>query len=256
MGGRMTSRGRIVEIFLISFALLGLLGSQAGCQRYPDSIESEFQKANKAMLESRHPDAIASYERCFEAHSSGALHHNLGLAHYLDGNLGLAVYHLESALRLQLQSVDTQEVLSIIRKVEGLQEPKLKMFQAFSKTLPEWIWMYLALGSFWGVVIFGFGGRRLLGMGTVSRDLAIGLTLVFGVALAGCFGLNEDSRVGVLVSARNAVLLIPEPDGETIVELKAGELARELRTRKGFVFVETRDRIRGWVAVNDFRLIR
>jgi hypothetical protein len=252
----MTSRSRRMGLILVPCVLLGLFGSQFGCQPNQELIETEFQRANKAMLENQHSEAIASYELCLAEHTSGSLHHNLGLAHYLDGNIGLAVYHLEAALRLQLQSIDTQEILAIIRKAEGLQEPKTRAFQAFSKNLPEWIWMYLALISFWGGILFGVGGRRLLGMGTVARDLAVGLALVFAVTLAACVGLKEDASVGVLVSSKNPVLLIPEPDGETIVELKAGEMARRLRTRNEFVFVETRDRIRGWVSVKDFRLIR
>ena len=77
------------------------------------------------------------------------MNHNLGVGHYLDGNTGMSVLYFERCLRMGFGSADSREILSLVRNSEGIALPRYTLLQRLARSMPEWIWMLLLMGSFW-----------------------------------------------------------------------------------------------------------
>lgn len=243
----------------LKFAFLWIIFGSLAFQssgKMDDQFELVFQSGNKAMLERDYALAVETYQNCLAESESANLNHNMGVSHYLNGETGLAVLFLEKASRLKLANASTQEVLSLIRRSEGISTPDYSPLHQIARSFPEWFWMGLVLIGFWGTLFFGIYLYGLVRRISVYRDLAVFLSLVFIVATIVCIGLHEDSKLGILVSHENELQLIPAEGGETFLTLKSGEMARFIKENNGFVFVESTNRVRGWVQSDSFRFIR
>ena len=241
----------------IALMILSLwVGTLTGFSKVPEDLELRFQNSNKAMIEKDYAFAVENYAACLEERESANLHHDMGVACYLNGDPGLAVLHLEKTCRMSMSAVSSQEVLSLIRRSEGLSNPQYGVIQQMARSLPEMVWMALMLVGFWGMMIFGGYIYFMVKRASVYRDLAIFSFLIFLLAITACFGLYEDSRFGVLIAKENGLKVIPTQESEPFLTLKGGETAKLIRENNGFVFVETSSRARGWVAAEQFRLIR
>ena len=226
---------------------------------YPDAMEElelQFQNSNKAMIEKDYAFAVENYAACLEAHESANLHHNMGIACYLNGDTGLAILHLEKTCRMSMSAIETQEVLSLIRRSEGLSAPNYGVIQQVARSVPEIVWVVVMLLGFWGMLIFGVYLYLMVKRASVYRDLAILSSLIFLLAVTACVGLQQDSRLGVLIARENGLKVIPTRESEPFLTLKGGETAKLIRENNGFVFVETNSKARGWVPVEQFQLIR
>ena len=236
--------------------LLFFMGTMTVFSVVPEDLEFRFQNANKAMIEKDYASAIGNYAECLEERESANLHHNIGIANYLNGETGLAILHLEKTSRMSMSAVSSQEVLSLIRRSEGISNPRYGVIQQMARSLPEVVWMALALVGFWGMLIFGGYIYFMVKRASVYRDLAIFSFLIFLLAVTACFGLYEDNRFGVLIAKENGLKVIPTQESEAFLKLKGGETVKLIRENNGFVFVETSSRARGWISAEQFQLIR
>lgn len=233
-----------------------IFGSMHLFSRPSDEIELLFQNSNTAMIEKDYLRAIESYAECLEMRESANLHHNMGIARYLNGETGLAVLHLEKVSRMSLMKASTQEVLSLIRRSEGLSKPRYTVVQQLTRSLPEWFWLGSLVLGFWGMLFFGVYLFLLVNRISVYRDLAILSAIVFFLGITACVGLYEGSRLGVFLADENALKVIPTQKSESFMMIKGGETAKIIRENNGFVFVETTSRVRGWVTAENFKLVR
>ncbi len=216
----------------------------------------DFQQANRLMLENDVDGAIKLYLAVMSEKETAPLHHNLGVAYYLNGDPGSAVLHFERAVRMGFTSVDTREILSLLRKSEGIAPPRYTLFQRMARTLPEGVWMMLMVSTFWGAVLLGLYVYLLVKRQSLYRDFALGCVFIFFISLIACIGLEQDSHHGVLIGEENGLKVVPTTESEVFLTLKGGEMARQLKTNNGFVFVETSSGVRGWVQEDSFRWIR
>jgi hypothetical protein len=241
---------------LLFGVVLLVAGTSVVFSKVPDELELRFQNSNKAMIEKDYGFATENYSACLNERESANLHHNMGVASYLDGDIGIAVLHLEKTCRLSMSAISTQEVLSLIRRSEGLSYPQYTVIQQMARALPEMVWMGLMLVGFWGMLIFGVYFYLMVKRASIYRDLAILSSIVFLLTITACIGLYEDSRLGVLLAEENGLKVIPTQESESFLVLKGGETAKKIRENNGFVFIETNSKARGWVPSDQFRLIR
>lgn len=246
---------RVAVKWVLAILLLSV-NTLAGYSEVPDELELRFQNSNKAMIEKNYASAVENYAACLDSHESANLHHNMGIACYLNGDTGLAVLHLEKTCRMSMSAIETQEVLSLIRRSEGLSTPQYGVIQQIARSLPEVVWIVVMLLGFWGMMIFGVYLFLMVKRASVYRDLAILSALVFLLAIIACVGLQKDSRLGVLIGQENGLKVIPTRESEPFLTLQGGETATMIRENNGFVFVETNSKARGWVPGEQFRLIR
>jgi len=227
-----------------------------GCAPRTDELDVQFREGNTAFLADDFEQALTRYESIIEHRETAELHHNMGVAHYLNGSVGPAVLHLEKALALDSTAAATKEVLSLVRKTEAIPAPSYSLLERMAKALPDSVWMLLLMIGFWGflglgVLLYGLIRRR-----SVYRDLAIGCLFLFVLAFLACVGIVEEGNRGVLLSEENALRIIPTENGEVFMNLSAGQPVRLLKRQGAFVFVETHKTVRGWVAEGDVGSIR
>jgi hypothetical protein len=215
-----------------------------------------FQEGNRLVFENDLDDAVRAYGLLLGSKESAAVHHNLGIAQYLRGETGMAVLHLERALRSGYSAARTAESLSFIRNSEGISPPRFTVLQVLARTLPEELWMLLLVGSFWVAMICGGYLFLLVKRKAVYRDVAIISWMIFIVSCVACVGLEQDGDFGVLVNRTNGLKVVPTAESAVFLELRGGEMVRHLKGREHFVFVETSSGVRGWVLRDQFQWVR
>jgi len=222
---------------------------------HPD-VETMFQEANRQMLNEDYSSAIHLYEKVLSVRESATLNHNLGVAHYLDGNTGMSVLYFERCLRMGFGSADSREILSLVRNSEGIALPRYTLLQRLARSMPEWIWMLLLMGSFWGMLFFGGYVYLLVSRKSMFRDIAFVCLCLCIFSVIGCIGLSNDAEYGVLLGGENGLKIVPTSESEVFLELKAGEVARYLKSNNDYVFLETSGGVRGWLPKEQFGWIR
>ena len=221
-----------------------------------DVEDLRFQNANRLMLAEDYEGAIELYLQVLGDHETATLNHNLGIAYFLNGEVGRSVLHFERALRQGLNAASTNELLSLLRNSEGVSSPNYTLLQRMARMLPESVWMVLSACSFWGVLFFGVYVFGMMKRESIFRDIAVGSLLIFTICCLSAVGLNQDADHGVLVSEENGLKVVPTSESEVFLTLKGGEMARFLKSNNDYVFIETSSGVRGWLPMEDFRWIR
>jgi hypothetical protein len=184
--------------------------------------------------------------------SHGALH-NLGNAEWKVSRPGYAVLAWERARSLDPFNRNTVANLRFARTQAQLVVPERSWFEQYSEWLPAPVWLWAAAVGLWGGVALLCLPRLL---GTVRADwhqaVAALLLAVFLLATPALAGLHTRSRLGVIVEDEVPLRLTPTREGESLVKVMAGEVARVEDAREDYMYVRAEGDRAGWVHQREF----
>lgn len=236
--------------------LFGAGGMQAAEIRWSPDAEAAFLRGGQVYANGSTRDALDAWTVCLQEGESAAVHHNLGVAHYRMGSPGRALWHLERADRMGFMHPDTQNALRYLRQVNGIAELKAGLLEQLALLLPENAWSLLAASAFWLSVFCWSAYVGLLKRRARYRDLGILTLLTVVVCVAAWVGIVQDSHRGVVWAGDADLKVSPTTQSESLITLKDGSYARQLRTLNQHVYVEAADGTRGWLKDESFRTFR
>jgi hypothetical protein len=118
------------------------------------------------------------------------------------------------------------------------------------------LWLLIAPLGLWGGIAFLalprlFGWRRA----DWHQGVAAALLAVFLLSVPALLGLARRAQIGVVLEDETPLRLTPTREGETLVKLSAGEMARVERERGDYLYVRAEGDRAGWVRRADFERI-
>ncbi len=180
---------------------------------------------------------------------------NLGLAEWQLGHAGPAMLAWEQAQWIDPFDPSAAQNLKFARQIAQVNEPAYEWFETASTWLPPNAWVWLAGGSLWLVVgILTLPAvLRIKKAGWHQTVAALGLG-VFLFSITANVGVVSRTHLGIVLRKNTPLLLTPTREGEVISTLTAGESARRLRTRNGYLFVRTAYGT-GWISQKNLGFI-
>mgnify|MGYP003825025453 FL=1 len=242
--------------FYIAVCLMVSGGIQASELHWSPDAEAAFLKGGQVYANGSTRDALDAWMICLQEGESAAIHHNLGVAHYRMGATGRALWHLERADRMGFMHPDTQNALRYLRQINGIEELKLGLLEQLALLLPEDVWSWIAVGSFWLSVFCWSAYAGLLRRRARYRDVGILTLLTVIVCVTAWVGIVQDSHRGVVWAGDADLKVSPTTQSESLITLQDGSYARLLRTLNQHVYVEAADGTRGWLKDESFRTFR
>lgn len=221
----------------------------------PD-VSTPFARGCQEYLAGGYTLAGETFEKLAQAQPSVGAFFNLGNCQWQDGERGEAILSWERAQWLAPRDPAVRNNLAYARKAAQLNGPELAWYEVCSTWLPPGVWGWLAAGSFWFalalVLLPGiFRWRRSdWQQATAAASLA-----VFLLTTPALLGVMTRSRLGVVRAADSALLLTPTRDGQPLLRLAAGEMAREVGRRGDYVRVRTGSDLEGWLRREEFALV-
>lgn len=186
--------------------------------------------------------------------SSGTLV-NLGLAEWQQGRAGHAILAWERALWVDPLDGRARNNLQFGRASAQLEAPQLTWYEVASTWLPANWWAWVVGGSLWFVVgVTTLPGVLRWGKAPWQQALAALSLGVLLLSLPAHVGVVTRARLGFVLEKDVPLRLTPTAEAEAVTRLAAGEAARGLRTRGGYLFLQT-SHARGWVRQEEFELI-
>jgi tetratricopeptide (TPR) repeat protein len=239
---------------MIGLTLAAAIGAQAAASddKNPSAL---FFSANALYSDERYAEAADAYEKVLESRvESGAVHYNLGNAHFKAGSLGQAVLAYERARRLIPGDPDLAANLAFAREQAGdVQRPPLLARIAFplAERMSTDSLLLLAAGAWWAMLVVLTGAALLPRIEKPARRFALCSSLVLVVALASAayrYRTLELPRFAVVTSSNEATVRYePSANGTAFYNVKPGAVLRIVGARAGWSQVSTRDGRRGWV---------
>ena len=225
-------------IALIAFTVLA---SRAG------SFEDSFRLGTENYRAGNYTAAAKEFSQSAAARPASGTLQNLGVAEWHAGNTGPAVLAWEQALWLDPFDKPIRENLRYARKNAQLESPDLTWYEVVSTWLPANWWAWIAGVSFWlGIGLAAltgtFGTRRC----TWHQALAALSVMVFLLSLPGFAGVHTRARIGFILNKDTSLRLTPTANAQSVTRLGAGDPARLVRERGGYLLVRTHHTL-GWI---------
>ena len=134
--------------------------------------------------------------------------------------------------------------------------PTLSWHESYSGWLAPNVWLVAACVGFWGGV-FLLTLPRLLGTRRADwhQGVAALLFTAFLFTTPALFGLSRRGSLGVALGDDTALRLTPTREGEKLVELPAGTLARVEKSRGNFYYIRADGDRAGWIHRDGFERI-
>ena len=237
---------------LVQFLLI-LLSSAA----FTEAPADRFEKATAAMVSGDYGEAAYQLREIVSEgnYSHGALH-NLGNAEWKVVRPGHAILAWERASLLNPRDTNTAANLAFARKKSELQNPVLAWHESYSGWLPPNVWLIAASVGLWGGVTLLIL-PRLIGARRADwhQGMAALLLTVLMLSLPALFGIHRRANLGVALEDATSLRLTPTRDGEELVKLPAGEVARVEKERGGYFYVRAEGDRAGWVRRQEFERI-
>jgi tetratricopeptide (TPR) repeat protein len=235
----------LIRLFLIGFSSLA-------------AAESPFETGLKSYEDGDYAAAIKAFETQVGVEETGAVRHNLALAHYQLGQPAEAVWQLERALRLAPHNEAYQYKLAALRGQLGLPPGEPDWWMLLSQALSPGAWVLLLAGSFWiflGTLLLPcFAGRPLRLPGRVLILLSCLGLILGGTALL----LQRNLAHSGICLTENPTELRAAPAAaapQTGIA-RPGERARPLERHNAYVKVRTEGGAEGWIEETKFRSIK
>ena len=235
-------------VIIFAAVLFGNGSRQTEAKKY-------FQLGGRQFAAGEFPEAAQSYKKSAEMlPATGALL-NLGLAEWRRGHAGAAILAWERAQWIDPFDKRSEGNLNFAREIAQVDAPQLTWYETASAWLPPNVWVWLAGVSLWlavGLLMLpGIFRRRVTGWQQTLAALAFG---IFLFSLTASAGVITRTNIGFVLKKNAPLLLTPTREGEIVATLAAGEPAREMRTRGGYVFVRATSGS-GWIEKTGFQLI-
>jgi tetratricopeptide (TPR) repeat protein len=228
--------------FIFAFGLL--LAAAHNCKA---GGEVRFHEGMAAYDAGQYDTAAKAFRDSLAQQPASGTSLNLGLAEWHRGRVGEAILSWEQAAWLDPFSRDARKNLLFAREAAEVNPPELTWFERASLWLPAGYWTWIAGGSLWlavGMVTLpGIFRARKAGWHQMLAALAFG---IFLLSLPPSVGIVTRSNLGIILGKNTPLRLTPTHESEIVESLSAGEPARELRERGGFIFVHTQNG-NGWI---------
>lgn len=223
--------------------LLGALIAAA-----PMFAADTFREGVEAYAASDFARAGAKFRELASNAPAAAVYHNLGNTEWRNGRTGPAVLAWERALWLDTFNTNASASLRFVRHEVQLESPRLMWHEVASTWLPVNAWPLLAGLSFWLAIaalmippIFRWRKRDW------HQALAAASFAIFLATLPALVGVHSRSKLGVVLAAKTPLRLTPTREGQVILTLPAGEMARVERERGDYLFIRTGGDANGWI---------
>ena len=224
---------------------------------FAESPDERFRNATSAMNSGDYGEsAYQLRELVAERQFSHGSLHNLGNAEWKVVRPGHAILAWERAQLANPHDKNTAANLAFARHTAELPIPTLAWHESYSALLAPNVWLLAASAGFWGGV-FLLTLPRLLGTRRADwrQGVAALLFAAFLFTIPALFGLNRRGSLGVALGDDPALRLTPTREGEKLVELPAGTLARVEKTRGNFFYVRAEGDRAGWIHRDGFERI-
>ncbi len=249
----------------LALALLALAAAPAFAQvaavLTPAEAEAGFRRAGDACLKEQYPDCVAAYQQLADSgYGSSDLEYNLGTALLRQGKLGLAVLHLERALRLDPSDADARANLDRARqlRVDKLvgapeerpgEEPLAQRIAAHTDG-QLWTALFLGLWCLGGLLLAALWIARPPALRAACKVAGSSLLLLAlpCAAVTACHAyLRERAHEAVVVVEALPVREGPQPDAKPAFEVHEGLKVRVLDQEGGFRRIRLSNGLQGWV---------
>ena len=217
----------------------------------PDTLFQTGITAYRAGEYSRAAEAFG--QSVVRQPASGALQ-NLGNAEWQRQRVGAAMLAWERVLWLDPFNGAARQNLRFARKAAQLEAPDLAWYEVISTWLPASWWAWVAGASLWlavGMVLLpGILRQR---KATWHQAVAAFGLMVFLLSTPAVVGVHTRSQIGFVLQPDTPLRLTPTLEAQSITRLAAGEPARWIRSRGGYLLLRT-SRALGWVEARQFGL--
>ena len=233
--------------------LLGWISAGLLCAAPAPDVSTPFGRGCQEYLVGGYTLAAETFGKLAQAQPSVGAFFNLGNAQWQDGERGEAILAWERAQWLAPRNPAVRNNLAFARKAAQLNAPELTWYEVCSTWLPPSAWGWLAAGSFWlalGLVLLP--GILRWRRNDWQQAAAAGSLAVFLLTTPALVGVATRARLGVVRAADVALLLTPTREGQPLLRLAAGETAREVGRRGGYVRVRTGGDLEGWLRQEEF----
>jgi len=227
--------------------LVCLLPGLAGAE--PQSL---FSEGTRAYERADYDQALRAFAALSTNEPSFGVWLNLGNSQWKLGETAGAIVAWERAGQMDPFLKTAEDNLKFARDQAQLEAPDLTWCEVAAGWLPAGWWAALAVFSLWfAVAVFLLPNVLRWKRATWQQALgAMGLGF-FLLTLPANFGVWTRTKLGVALSNETQLQLTPTTDGEPITRLAAGEPARVIGDRGGFLLVQTR-RAQGWLPKAQF----
>ena len=228
-----------------------------GCTLAAQTPDERFAKASAAYTTGDFAEAAYQLRPLAEeGHISAGALHNLGNAEWKVSRPGYAILAWERAAALDPANPNTAANLRYARHSARLGAPVLGWHEQYSSWLPSELWLAAAMLGLWGGVSL-LVLPRLLGWRRADwhQGVAALLLAVFLLSVPAIYGLTRRAQLGIILEEETALRLVPAREGETLVKVTAGEVARVEKVRGEYLYVRAEGDRAGWVKRTDFARI-
>lgn len=218
---------------------------------------SSFQQGNAAYAAGQFDAAAKLFADEIKLAPSAEAWRNLGNAEWQRGDQAVAVLAWERARWINPFDTNAAASLRFARSSASLNLPPLRWWETFSVFLPPNTWAWLAVGSFWLVILVAvvlpvtLRWRRT----ALSQSLAAFALGFFLLALAGAYGVQTRARLVVVTAPASTLLQVPAVHAPVVSKLTAGEVARMESARGNYYFVRTGTGDFGWLEKSHLHFI-
>jgi hypothetical protein len=254
---RIAVAGRRLLGVLVLGVFVGVagLGPWTVVQAQPDSVATQFERANAAYQQGRYEQAVAQYQQILaDGHASGVLYYNLANAYVRRDQLGQAIRYYEKARPLLGADPRLEHSLEQARRRAGV----------YPGTLPPRGLQGVVAG--WPVRLLFVAGLLLVGTGlgiavtrtAPDRELPCRWPAVWGPVLAGSLGLivafgasalQDTAPRAVVIADRATVHDTPDASVSPDTTLLEGTLLEVQARRDEWAAVRGGDGTTGWVPI-------
>jgi tetratricopeptide (TPR) repeat protein len=251
-----TRRIKVAEVATAAITSLALFsGVLAHAAATDDNPTALFFRANALYSAEQYAEASALYEKVIAAGvESGAVHFNLGNAHFKAGNVGLAVLSYERAAKVMPSDPDLAANLAYARELAG-DAPvdsliTRVLFPLAGRLDTERLLLLAALG--WWTMLLSLAVSRIVpAVASPLRWTAAVAAVLLALGLSSAayrYRTIELPRWGVVTAtAETTVRYEPSASGTAFFAARPGTVLRVVGEREGWLQVAGRDGRRGWI---------
>lgn len=221
--------------FILLLAVLPLLSPLNAALSDPEGV---FAEANAHYAAKDYAGAIQQYETLVDnAHTTAAVHFNLGNAYFKQGDTGPAIYHYLKAQALAPSDPDTAANLRFVRDFKEVPAIQRPWWQVWALQLHVDAWFWLASGSFWLAVASIVLLPLWKPLVTIRWPGAVFGGLCLLLSLPGLAGYHFMANEVVILPGEVRLRAAPARESPGSDKAKGGEIANILEDKGDYLLV-------------------
>ena len=249
---RRKSEARIPKALL----LVCLLGASLSFAAPAPDVSTPFARGFQEYQVGGYTLAAETFGEVSRKQPSVGAFFNLGNAQWQDGEKGEAILAWERAQWLSPRNAEVRNNLAFARKQSQINAPELAWYEVCSTWLPPGAWGWLSAGSFWlALALVLLPGIFRWRRNDWQQAGAAASLAVFLLTTPALVGVATRAKLGVVRVPEASLLLTPTREGQSLLRLSAGEVARQIGQRGDYVRVRTGSDLEGWLRREEFALV-